>query len=149
HNLLSAIIEINDLAVLSKHSVTGIFKEDVRTFLDQQQVIYTPDFLSKGVTGLEFSFDFQIAERTKEVVIKSFNTINKANLPTFLFSWEDIKPVREKVTKKEVKAIAIINDTEKEVKSEFLEALISKNADYMLWSERDQEKNKALWRSVA
>lgn len=144
HNILSAIIEINDLYVLSKHNVASIFKEDVRNYLDSQEIIYTPDFISKGTTGLEFNFDFQIAKKNTEIVIKSFNTINKSNLPTFLFSWDDIKPVREKTTKKDVKAIAIINDSDKEVKSEFLDALKSKNANYILWSERDSEKNKKL-----
>ncbi|WP_418497559.1 DUF1829 domain-containing protein [Flagellimonas sp.] len=144
HNFLSAIIEINDLYVLSKHNIASIFKEDVRSYLDSLDIIYTPDFISKGTTGLEFNFDFQIAKKTSEIVIKSFNTINKSNLPTFLFSWEDIKPVREKSTKKEVKAIAIINDLEKEVKSEYLEALKAKNAEYILWSERDSKENKLL-----
>lgn len=144
HNFLSAIIEINDLYVLSRHNVASIFKEDVRSYLDSLDIIYTPDFISKGTTGLEFNFDFQIAKKNSEIVIKSFNTINKSNLPTFLFSWEDIKPVREKSTKKDVKAIAIINDLEKEIKGEYLEALKAKNADYILWSERDSEEKKSL-----
>lgn len=141
HNFLSAIIEINDLYVLSKQNVTSIFREDVRTFLDNRNIVYTPDFISKGNTGLEFNFDFQIAKIKSETVLKSFNTINKSNLATFLFAWDDIKPVREKITKKEVKAIAIINDVDKEIKSEYLDALKSKNADIILWSERDLKKN--------
>jgi len=144
HNFLSAIIEINDLYVLSKHNVSSIFKEDVRQYLDSQDIIYTPDFISKGATGLEFNFDFQIAKKDREIVIKSFNTINKSNLPTFLFSWDDIKPVREKITKKQVNAVAIINDFEKDIKAEFLEALKAKNADYILWSERDTDLSKSL-----
>ncbi|TQD36252.1 DUF1829 domain-containing protein [Haloflavibacter putidus] len=144
HNFLSAIIEINDLYILSKHNVASIFKEDVRSYLDSKRIIYTPDFISKGSTGLEFNFDFQIAKLKSEIVIKSFNTINKSNLPTFLFAWDDIKPVREKITQKNVKAVAIINDTDKEIKSEYLDALKSKNADYILWSEREFEKNIEL-----
>jgi hypothetical protein len=60
-------------------------------------LIFTPDFF-EGSTGLEFNFDFQIAQRDKIIVIKSFNTINKSN--TAFFSWDDIKPVREKLQKK-------------------------------------------------
>ncbi len=144
HNFLSAIIEVNDLYVLSNNNVASIFKEDVRDYLTSQNIIYTPDFISKGTTGLEFNFDFQIAQKDKEIVIKSFNTINKQNLSTFLFAWDDIKPVREKSTKKEVKAISIINDTNKEVKTEYIDALKSKKTDYILWSERDSEKSKEL-----
>lgn len=144
HNFLSAIIEINDLYVLSKHNVASIFKDDVRTYLESKDIIFTPDFISKGTTGLEFNFDFQIAKKQSEIVIKSFNTINKSNLPTFLFAWDDIKPVREKTTKKEVKAIAIINDVDKEIKTEFLDALNAKNADYILWSKRESERSIKL-----
>ena len=144
HNFISAVIEINDLYVLSKHNVASIFKEDVRNYLDSHDIIYTPDFISKGTTGLEFNFDFQIEKKNKEIVIKSFNTINKSNISTFLFSWDDIKPVREKITKKEVNAIAIINNIDKEVRTEFLDALKAKNADYILWSERESEKSKEL-----
>lgn len=140
HNLLSTILEITDLYVLSKNSVSSIFKEDVRSFLDEQNIIYTPDFISKGITGLEFNFDFQIAQKSKEIVIKSFNTINKTTLSTFLFSWGDIKPLREKTTKKEVKAIAIINDIEREIKEEYLNALRSQHAEFILWSEKDSDK---------
>lgn len=141
HNFLSAIMELNDLYVLSKSSVASIFKEDVRTYLDEKNIIYTPDFISKGSTGLEFMFDFQIAGKNSELVLKSFNTINKQTLSSFLFSWDDIKPVREKVSKKNVTAIAVINDEEKPIRSEFLEALKAKNASYIIWSERHSEEN--------
>lgn len=144
HNLLSAILEINDLYVLATHNIASIFKEDVRNFLNSKNIIYTSDFMSKGTTGLEFNFDFQIAKKYSEIVIKSFNSINRSNLPAFLFAWDDIKPVRQRVSKKEVKAIAIINDNEREIKHEFLDALKSRNADYILWSKREEQKSLAL-----
>ncbi|MFP4529188.1 MAG: DUF1828 domain-containing protein [Candidatus Kapaibacterium sp.] len=142
HNFISAILEINDLYVLSDHKVASIFKEDVRNYLEELGVIYTPDFICKGKTGLEFNFDFQIAHQNSEIVIKSYNTINKSNLSTFLFSWEDIRPVREKSTKKDVRAIAVINDTNQEIKPEYLDALINKDAEYIEWTKRNSGENK-------
>ncbi len=56
--------------------------------------------------------------------------------------------IREKITKKEVNAIAIINDINKDIKLEFLEALESKHAKYILWSEKDEEKNIELLNSA-
>lgn len=141
HNLISAISEINDMYMLARHTVASIFKEDVRNYLDEQEIIYTPQFISKGSTGLEFTFDFQIAYHKKEIVIKSFNTLNKLNIPNFLFTWEDIKGVREKITNKQVVALAVINDEEKEIQNEYLEALKSKKADYILWSQRHTPEN--------
>jgi hypothetical protein len=145
HNFISAIMELNDLAVLSTNRVTNIFKEDVRSYLDEKGVIYTPDFISKGATGLEFTFDFQIAHKEQEIVLRSFNALNTLNVSSFLFGWEDIKTVREKITKKTVKAIAIINDLDKDIKQEYIDALSAKNTDHILWSQKeDPETLKKL-----
>jgi hypothetical protein len=141
HNLVTAISEINDMYMLAKPTITSIFKEDVRGYLDEQQIIYTPQFISKGTIGLEFTFDFQIAYREKEIVIKSFNSMNKFNLPNFLFTWDDIKSVREQITNKQVVGLAVINDEEKDIQPEYLEALKSKNADFILWSQRHTPEN--------
>ncbi|GIV26242.1 MAG: DUF1828 domain-containing protein [Bacteroidia bacterium] len=141
HNLISAISEINDIYMLARHTVASVFREDVKNFLDEQQIIYTPHFISKGSTGLEFTFDFQIAYKEVEIVLKAFNTLNKLNLPNFLFTWEDIKTVREKLTGKKLMGLAIINNEENEIQQEYLDALCSKNADYILWTERYKEEN--------
>jgi hypothetical protein len=138
HNLLCAISEISDMAMLAKHTVSSLFKEDVRGFFDEQNIIYTPQFIAKGSTGIEFTFDFQIAGKQKELVIKSFNSLNKINVPTFLFGWEDIKAAREKISGKQLKGLAIINDIEKELRQEYIGALESKGADVVTWSHRHQ-----------
>ena len=143
HNFLTAILEIGDVSVLSEHNVGSIFKEDVQEYLNELGIIYTPEFISKGTTGLDFTFDFQIAKKEKEIVIKSFNSINKSTLSNFLFSWEDIKPVRHKIIQKDMYAIAMINDTDRPVGNEYLQALTSKKADFILWSERNNETNRA------
>jgi hypothetical protein len=41
-------------------------------------------------------------------------------------------------------AVAIINNIEKDIKPEFSDALKSKNADYILWSERESQHSKQL-----
>lgn len=148
-NILSAISEVNDLYYLAKHTVSSVFREDVQHFLDEKNLIYTPHFISKGTTGLEFTFDFQIAYRKTEVVMKSFNAINTMNLPHFLFTWEDIKSVREKQTGKSVVGLAVINDMNYEVKDEFITALQSKGAEYILWSERNKPENVQKLKEVA
>lgn len=135
-NLISAISETNDLYVLSSPTVESVFKEDVQNYLEEQNIVFSPHFISKGSVGLDFTFDFQIAYPHTEIVIKAFNTITRLNLPHFLFTWEDIQPVRERLSRKKVKAVAILNDTEKGIKGEFIDALKSKNADYFFWSER-------------
>ncbi len=138
HNLICAISEISDMAMMAKHTVASIFKEDVKGYLNEQDIIYTEQFIAKGTTGIDFIFDFQIAGRTSEIVLKSFNSLNRINVPNFLFGWEDIKTIREKISGKELKSLAVINNIDREIKSEYSEALRSKGADIILWEERHQ-----------
>jgi hypothetical protein len=140
-NLIAAISEINDLYVTTKHTVAGLFREDVKKYLEEKEIVFTPYFISKGSTGLEFTFDFQIAYRQTELLIKAFNSINKLNLPHFLFTWDDVKQVRERQSGKKVIGLAIINNVEREVKEEYLEALQNKGAEFILWSERNNPEN--------
>ena len=86
------------MEITAKHIVSSLFRDDVKQLLDEQEIIYTPQFITKGSSGIEFTFDFQIAGRNKELVLKSFNSLNKINVPNFLFSLDDIKPVREKTS---------------------------------------------------
>ncbi len=141
HNLLSAILEINDFYLLAKHTVSSIFKEDVKEYLDSQNIIYTPQFISRGSIDIEFVFDFQIAHKNKEIVIKSFNNLNKMNFTHFIYTWNDIKKVREKITKKSFIGLAIINNQDKEIKPDYLNALKTEGADYILWNERFDMNN--------
>ncbi|MBR6083815.1 MAG: DUF1828 domain-containing protein [Salinivirgaceae bacterium] len=149
HNLICAISEISDMEITAKHIVSSLFREDVKQLLDEQNIIYTPQFITKGNTGIEFTFDFQIAGREKELVLKSFNSLNKINVPSFLFSLDDIRPVREKTSGKELLSLAVINDSEKEIKPEYINALQSKNTDIIFWSERNKPENIQKLRMVA
>nr|DAP59036.1 MAG TPA: protein of unknown function DUF1829 [Caudoviricetes sp.] len=147
HNLISAIAEIGDMSVMAKHTVASMFKEDVQNYLDEQNIIYTPQFIAKGSTGLEFMFDFQIAGKEKEIVIKPFNMLTQGMVERFLFGWDDIRAVREKQSQKKLEGIAIINDTSTDPKPELIGALESKRANVILWSQRhtslSQQKLKA------
>ena len=49
--------------------------------------------------------------------------------------------MREKITGKELIGLAVINDEEKEIQQEYLDALKSENADYMLWTHRHSPNN--------
>lgn len=141
HNLICAISEISDMEITAKHIVSSLFREDVKQLLDEQEIIYTPQFITKGSTGIEFTFDFQIAGREKELVLKAFNTLNKMNVPGFLFGMDDIRPVREKTSGKQLLSLAVVNDIDKEIKPEYINALQSKNTDVIFWSERNKPEN--------
>ncbi len=148
-NLISAILEISDLCFLAKHTVASVFREDVKKFLDEQKIIYTPHFISRGKSGLEFTFDFQIAYKNTEIIIKSFNSIKNTYLTHFLFAWNDIKEVREKQTQKKVVGLAVINDVDRTVNEEYIEALNKYGAEHILWSQRHKPENIQKLKEVA
>lgn len=137
HMFMQALLAINDMFFLNSPNVKTIFLEDVSDYLEENNIIYTSNFLARGSTGIEFKFDFQIAGRTSEILISSFNSINRQNLSSFLFDWLDIKEERIRQAKKDVSGLAIINDIEKPVDQQFLNALSAKGTEYILFSQRN------------
>lgn len=140
-NLLSSIMEISDISMLSKPNIASAFAENVALYLQEQQIIYTPEFIAKGSSGLEFTFAFQVAGRKTELLINTFNVVTKNNLATFLFNWKDIQEERQHKAKKNVAGLAIINDADKKIQQQYLSALHSKGTEYILYSQRHQPGN--------
>jgi hypothetical protein len=58
-----------------------------------------------------------------------------------LFTWDDVKSVREQVSNKSLMGLAFVNDIEKGAETEYIEALKSRNAECILWSERNKPEN--------
>lgn len=58
-----------------------------------------------------------------------------------MFSWEDVKGPREAISGKELKGLVVVNDEISKPKMEFLDAIKSKGADYILWSDRHSPDN--------
>lgn len=149
HNMICAISELSDMEISAKHLVSSLFLEDIRKYFDEQNIIYTPQFIAKGRTGIDFTFDFQLAGRNKELVVKSFNTLNRLNVPNFLFGYEDIKSLRESASSKELLSLAVINDEDREVKAEFISAFESKNVDVLYWSQRYSPDSLQMLKKVS
>lgn len=102
HDMICAIFAIAEMELMAKNTISTMFNEDVRNMLNERGLVYTPEFIAKGKTGIEFTFDFQLAGINEEKVIKSFNVLNKMNVPNFLFSLDDIKEGRERITGKKL-----------------------------------------------
>ena len=140
HNFLTAISEVNDMYMLSGESVMSMFNDDIKLFFNKNKIIYTAGFQSKGKTGLEFTFHFQIAHTDKEIIIESFNALDRANVPKFLFALDDVRSIREQISGKDLVGLAIVNDAKK-VNPDYIDALKSRNVECILWTERDNPKN--------
>jgi len=139
HRILQGILQINDMYLLTKQKVASVFKEDVREFLeDELNLPIVEDIEIVGKSGLPHHIDFIYSYKKREVLIKASNSLNQMLLKSYLYTWRDIKDIREK--KKIVKNLIIINDENKEVKEEFLEAIKKENSHYLLWSERNNKE---------
>lgn len=138
HSLISAIMNISDMSLLAKDNISSLFSEDVMAFADLCNVIYTPSFIVRGKSGLDFNFDFQIAGRESELVVKSFNTLRQDNVSSYLFCVGDTREEREKQTGKSFRSLAIVNDAV-QPSDKLIEALHSYGTNVLLWKNRNRD----------
>lgn len=96
----------------------------------------TPSFIVSGRSGIRFTFDYLIAKPETEIVLQTFNHLDRANLATFLLGVDEVKTIREQISEKVFQPVALVNDEDNKIRDEYLEALRYRNIDYMLWSER-------------
>ncbi|MFZ5632713.1 MAG: DUF1828 domain-containing protein [Bacillota bacterium] len=135
HNLLQAILAVNDLFVMAAPTVASIFREDVERFLRLHEIRYTPSVKFTGKSGFDHSFDFVIpASRVKpERILKTINRANKQNITLLIFSWTDTKEVRAP----DSTVYGILNDTEHEINPDLISALKQYGVDAIPWSRKD------------
>ena len=137
HDMLRAMLELSDMVNLTTHRVSSVFREDVKNLFHEKRVNVTPGFIASGRSGIRFTFDYLIAKPDTEIVLQTFNNLDRPKLATFLFGVDEVKPIREQISEKTFKPIALINDVENKVKGEFLDALRNRDMEYMLWSQRE------------
>lgn len=132
HNLLQAMLAVNDLFYLAEPMIANIFKSDVATWLDENNIRFTPDVKFTGKSGFDHRFDFVIPKSHEEPerILQAINRPGKTAASNLAFSWVDTKDVRPL----DSKAYGMIND-KGEVEST-IEALGIYNVRAVLWSDR-------------
>ena len=136
HNLVQAILAVNDMFYLAVPMVAGLFHEDVVNWLDLNDVRYTPNVKFTGKSGYDHVFDFVIPKSRvqPERILKTINRPSRDQAQVVAFSWIDTKEVRPP----DSKAYALLNDTEQAISSTVLDALRSYDVRPIPWSEREQ-----------
>jgi hypothetical protein len=136
HNLVQAMLAVNDMFYMAEPFVSSIFYEDVISWLDTNDIRYTPHLKFTGKSGFDHNFDFVIPKsRVKpERIIQTITHPNKESATSLAFSWFDTKEARPL----EAKAYAFINDQERQVPVEVMEALRSYDVTPMPWSQREE-----------
>lgn len=136
HNLIQAMLAINDLFVMAAPMVAGIFREDVEAYLRLHNIRYTPLVKFTGKSGFDHSFDFVVpASQTKpERILKAVNRPSRQNISLLIFSWRDTKETRPV----ESSVYGVLNDSEQTVNPDLLGALNSYGIKPLLWSKKEK-----------
>jgi hypothetical protein len=135
HNLLQAMLAVNDLFYLATPIVANLFFEDVVAWFDLHDIRYTPKVKFTGKSGYDHLFDFVIpkSRQQPERIIQTINRPNRDTAQALAFGWFDTREVRPS----DSRAYAFLNDSEHGIPSGALEALRSYDVTPVLWSARE------------
>lgn len=135
HNLVQAILAVNDMFYLAVPVVANIFYEDVVTWLEFHDIRYTPKVKFTGKSGYDHLFDFVIPKSRiyPERVLRAINHPTKEAAQALAFSWIDTKNVRPP----DSRAYAFLNNSDFEVSSSVVAAIRSYDLTPVLWDKRE------------
>jgi hypothetical protein len=138
HNLIQAMLSVNDLFYTAKPIMMSLFFEDVVEWLDSNDIRYTPRVKLTGKSGFDHMYDFVIPKsRSKpERILQTVNRPSREVAERFVFSWVDTRDARDP----ESLAVAILNDEIQKVPAQTLEALKEYAVIPVVWSKRDEAK---------
>ena len=140
HNLVQAMLAVDDLFYLAPSTVANLFHEDVVAWLDLSDIRYTPNVKLPGKSGYDHRFDFVIpkSKSRPERVLRAINRPNRDAAQTTVFSWLDTRDVRSP----ESCAYAILNDSEQPISAAVLSAFRNYGVQPVPWSDREEARRE-------
>lgn len=140
HNLVQAMLAVNDMFYLAMPMIASLFYEDVVTWLELHEIRYTPKVKFTGKTGYDCLFDFVIpkSRRQPERIVQTINRPSKETAQAVVLAWIDTKEVRAP----DSRAYALLNDSDQAVSSSVLDALRSYDVRPVAWSRRDEVREE-------
>lgn len=140
HNLIQAMLAVNDLFYLAEPVVKSLFYEDVEAWLDLSEVRFTPRVKFTGKSGYDHLFDFAIpkSRQQPERIVRAINHPSRTAAQALVFAWLDTKEVRPS----DSRAYAILNDSERPISSSVTDAMRSYDIQLVPWSQRDKIKQE-------
>lgn len=140
HNLIQAILAVNDLFYLARASVESFFFEDVALWMDDADIRYTQRVKFSGRTGYDHLFDFVVpkSKREPERILRVVNNPAKDQANAVILSWVDTKEARPSNSV----AYAVLNDKERIISDGVVEALKNYDITPLPWSQRDEFRER-------
>ena len=135
HNLIQAVLAVNDMFYLAAPMVANLFYEDVAAWLDLHDIRYTPNVKFTGKTGYDHRFDFVIPKSRQhpERIVKAVNRASRETAEAVALSWIDTREVRPA----DSRAYALLNDSEQSVSQPIIDALSNYEVRPVRWSQRE------------
>jgi hypothetical protein len=133
HNLIQAMLAVNDLFYLAKPVVESLFYEDVVIWLDANDIRYTPNVKFTGISGYDQHFDFAIpkSKRQPERIVQAINRPTRDSALLFINAWSDTRQVRSP----DSKAYAVLND-EQPISGSVIDAFRNYDIRPVPWTQR-------------
>ena len=123
HNLVQAMLAVNDLFYLASPTVAVLFYEEVSNWLDMCDVRYTPNIKLTGKSGYDHLFNFVIPKSRSrpERILRAINSPSRNEAQAMAFSWLDTREARTE----ESSAYAFLNDSARPITGTVLDAMRS------------------------
>ncbi|MEW6039244.1 MAG: DUF1829 domain-containing protein [Pseudomonadota bacterium] len=138
HNLIQAMLAVNDLFYLASPYVASLFYEDVTQWLDLADIRYTPKVKFTGKSGYDHMFDFVIprSRQQPERIVQAISNPKKDVAEALVFKWLDTRETRPP----ESRLYAFLNDSTSSVSPSVVDALRNYDLEPVLWSQREQSR---------
>ena len=136
--LIQAMLNIDDMFMLSQSKVVSLFFDDVINFFSKNEIFYSNDIKLTGKSGFVYQYDFLLQRNQKnpERLCKLINNPSKQNMELTLFEWNDTKETRQE----DSTLIVFLNDNNG-VDMNIIDGYKNYNVTPFLWSEREKNIN--------
>lgn len=136
HSLVQAMLAVNDMFVMAQTRVASFFFEDVRNFLDSNDIRYTPRVKLAGKSGYDHGVDFLVpkSRNRPERILQAIASPKKDNIFAYLWTLNDTRAARTGQSAAE--AYAFLNDQEHLIGGDVIEALNAYGVVPAVWSQR-------------
>ena len=140
HNLLQAMLAVNDLFYLAQSTVASLFQDDVAGWLDACRIRYTRDVTLKGKSGYDHRFNFIIPKSPPhpERLLRVVNRPERSIAQAIVFSCIDTRDIRAP----DARAYAFLNNADQNVSASVQEALRNYDVHPVLWTEREKVRTE-------
>ena len=138
HDLIQAMLAVNNLFYLAKPQMQNFFFDDVIEWFDANDIRYIQKVKFTGKSGFDNMFDFSIPKSKKysERLVQAITNPSKDNSLNLVFKWLDTKDGRPA----ESTLYAILNDTDKHIVSQINDAFFNYGINVLPWSEKEKFK---------